>query len=69
MKKPHIADLESKSESEEHTNFDHEHDLTSGIEAYTDHDLTSGIEAYTDHDLASEDESFDSLESSIKALN
>ncbi len=65
----HTANLESKSENEEHTNFDHEHDLTSEIEAYTDHDLTSENEAYTDHDLISEDEPFDSLKSSIKTLN
>ncbi len=53
----HKADLESKSQNEEHTNFDHEHDLT------------SGIEAYKDHDLISRDEFFDSLKSSIKILD
>ncbi len=53
----HAADLESKSGGGEHTNFDHEHDLTSGIEAYTGHDLALG------------DGPFGGLESSIKALN
>ncbi len=53
----YTADLESKSGGGEHTDFDHGHDLTSGIGAYTGHDLVSGGEP------------FDSLKSSIKILN
>jgi hypothetical protein len=51
----YTADLESKSEDEAQTNFDH--------------DLISENKAYTDHDLISKDESFDNSKSSIKILN